>query len=438
MRMVSSECLVIPLIGNEKMQRMRNVSEMSEGVCTGCGTCSGVCPSDAVTMTRNRQGRYVPSVDEETCTRCRLCVRSCPGLHLSVPTNSTQAVIQSVGEGAEMRYYLGYSTDPSVRHRSSSGGVLTEFASELLETGRVQGVATSRMREDRPLEPESIVSTSREDLMGCVGSIYSPVPLNTVLRNLEKMDGEIAVVGLPCHLRGLDKAQSVRPVLNSRVSMKIGLFCGGCPTANATDMLLHMRGIKDEEVEGIKYRGDGWPGFLSIETKDGRTNRTPYPDYFFGVRSAFMPTRCRLCLDLFSPHADISFGDAWLEDVQRNDRDGTSIIICRSREARGVLEELRDSGRISLVETSLSCILESQKYHGYKQRHLSSNLRIHGAQNHDFENQGEQRVRLREYVPMYLLNLIGGGNPVRGRYATIRMLITCARFGQRLRSAFKE
>ena len=42
-------------------------------VCTQCGTCAGVCPSEAI---KEKDGVYI--VDAELCTGCGICVDSCP------------------------------------------------------------------------------------------------------------------------------------------------------------------------------------------------------------------------------------------------------------------------------------------------------------------------------------------------------------------------
>ena len=40
--------------------------------CTGCGTCTEVCPVEAITVNDKAK------VDEETCVDCGTCVEECP------------------------------------------------------------------------------------------------------------------------------------------------------------------------------------------------------------------------------------------------------------------------------------------------------------------------------------------------------------------------
>ena len=40
--------------------------------CTGCGTCTEICPVEAITVNDKAK------VDEETCVDCGTCVEECP------------------------------------------------------------------------------------------------------------------------------------------------------------------------------------------------------------------------------------------------------------------------------------------------------------------------------------------------------------------------
>jgi Pyruvate/2-oxoacid:ferredoxin oxidoreductase delta subunit len=46
---------------------------IDETVCTGCGRCASICPSDAIVL-----GNHIPQVDRNNCTGCGICVSECP------------------------------------------------------------------------------------------------------------------------------------------------------------------------------------------------------------------------------------------------------------------------------------------------------------------------------------------------------------------------
>ena len=61
------------------------------GMCYGCGTCSGICPNDAVVMRLDRKkGIYLPKIDEMKCNGCGICTQVCPVsyTHLTLPTKA--------------------------------------------------------------------------------------------------------------------------------------------------------------------------------------------------------------------------------------------------------------------------------------------------------------------------------------------------------------
>ena len=52
---------------------------VDEGLCTGCGTCSGTCPNSAINMVISSMGIYDPKLIDDKCNKCGICLNSCPG-----------------------------------------------------------------------------------------------------------------------------------------------------------------------------------------------------------------------------------------------------------------------------------------------------------------------------------------------------------------------
>jgi len=51
---------------------------VNQGICTGCGTCAGLCRFDAVEMKLQHGGSEVAHIDALACEGCGVCVDHCP------------------------------------------------------------------------------------------------------------------------------------------------------------------------------------------------------------------------------------------------------------------------------------------------------------------------------------------------------------------------
>ncbi len=361
-------------------KRKTIVEVVKNGLCTGCGTCAGICPGNAVEMVIDRKkGLYVPCLDKERCTECGLCFEVCPGHAVDFK----QLNLEIFGKGPDdlwignyLSCYTGYSTDYSIRYNSASGGLVTTLLIYALEEGIIDGALVTRMKRDKPLEPEPFIARTREELISAANSKYCPVPANVALEEILDKPERYAVVGLPCHLHGVRKAERVSDKLKDRVVLRIGVFCSGAHSFRATEYLLRQLKVPVESIRELSYRGSGWPGNMSLRLKDDNVKVTPYPDYWDGFGAFFLSTRCKFCLDWYSSLSDVSLGDAWLPEVRRIDKAGTSTIISRTMQAESVLRQMVAKRTIDLHPISACTVLKSQKGFARKKERLKVRLTL--------------------------------------------------------------
>jgi len=349
---------------------MRNASEVGD-LCTGCGTCTALCPTRALEMRVNeKKGVYEPVLTGE-CNECEICLRVCPGLGVDFRKLNMEIFGREPEDillGNHESCYVAHSTDEKLRYDSSSGGMITQVLVYLLEEGLIDGALVTRMNPERPLEPEPFIARTSEEVIESRGSKYCPVPANIALREIIDVPGRYAVVGLPCHIHGVRKAEILNRKLRERIVYHLGIVCNHTPSFKATRFLLDMLGVRPEDVTGIRYRGEGWPGSLRVETVAGEILLL-LPEYWgSGFGQLFMPDRCRLCADHMAELSDISFADPWLREFD-DETIGKTLMVLRKN--HGMLNKLKEEGMCKLEPIESSKVLQSQIYNIYMKKKVN-------------------------------------------------------------------
>ena len=352
-----------------KVSKGKTIAQVvKDGLCTGCGTCVGTCPVDAIEMVvEHKRGIYIPQLDEEKCNQCGLCFEVCPGhavdfkqLNLEIFGKEPEDVLI----GNYLNCYIGYATDYNIRYNASSGGMVTALLIYALEQGMIDGALVTRMKKDKPLEPEPFIARTKDEIIEAAKSKYCPVPANIALKEiLMAKEGErFAVVGLPCHVHGIRKGEMVNPKLRERIVLHIGIFCGTNTSFLGTEFQLRRMGIRGEEVAKLNYRGEGWPGSMTVELKSGQRKLSELYYYYYDSKfCSFVSWRCSVCTDQASELADVSLGDAWLPEVTETDKVGSSIIVARSKTGDDILQQAADKGEIELRLVRAEKVIESQR-----------------------------------------------------------------------------
>jgi len=334
-------------------------------LCLGCGTCAGLCPSRAITLIKNkRKGIYLPKIDKLRCKMCGLCIGVCPGYEVSFKSLNLEIFgrePQNDRTGYYLSCYSGASVDPDIRFNSASGGLVTTLLIHAIETGIIDGALVTRMNRSQPLEPEPFIARTRAEIIEASRSKYCPVPANTALRPILETEGRYACVGLPCHIHSLRKAEKQNNILKQRVKLHIGIFCATSVNFNGTEFLLKRIGIDKNKVSKISYRGNGWPGYMTIELKDKKDKiYIPLREYSNSRFLAFAPWRCKMCIDHTAELSDISLGDAWCQEYTSIDPSGTSFVIVRNDIAEKLVGQAVNDHAITLSHINVEKVVRSQ------------------------------------------------------------------------------
>ncbi len=333
------------------------------GLCELCGTCAGVCPERAISMVWDLEAGYVLRVDKELCSDCGTCADVCPGDGFDY---SDGAWWRERNGDAPRRDFLGpwlslsfgWASDPAVRYAGASGGVATAilqgaFARDLIDAALVIG-----MDPENALAGKPFLARSADEVAAARGSKYTTVNSNLMLRAIREEAGRYAVVGLPCHLQGLRRAQKRLPVLRGRIVFALGIFCGLTNVPKATWVAARRAGGDPAALACVAYRGPGWPGSLRLTSRSGTVTEVPYPDYYDGFVGAWVPLRCRFCPDALAELADVSVGDAWLDRFSGSP--GVSDLIVRTEAGRRLMDEVAPDW-LTLTEATPDEMVASQR-----------------------------------------------------------------------------
>src|ERR1700693_1488926 len=111
---------------------------VAAGLCIGCGLCRAIAGPDRLEIAMTREGRERPFVrtplDAATLERIDAVG---PGTHVAGAVAGTLSsdVETDLIWGPAEHLAIGYASDPDVRYRGSTGGVLTALGRFLLENG---------------------------------------------------------------------------------------------------------------------------------------------------------------------------------------------------------------------------------------------------------------------------------------------------------------
>jgi coenzyme F420 hydrogenase subunit beta len=348
-------------------------------LCTGCGTCAGVCPRGAIDMAVHRgKGCYLPRLDQKQCTRCGLCHQVCPGHSVDFESLNDELfgdIPEDVALGRHLGCYIGHALDRSTRYRCSSGGLVSALLIFALEEGLIDGALVTRMRRDNPFRPEPFIARTRDEVLSAAGSKYCPVAAGTALTEILQTEGRYAVVGLPCHIQGLRKAEQRLPRLRERIRYRISIPCSLNYSFRGTERVLKDLGVPLDEVTALQYRGRGWPGSMSIRLKNGIEQTVPLARYFRELRPHSL-RRCTLCSDMMGELSDLTCGDAWIPEVMQADKMGSSFVVTRTAGAEELLEAAASKEAVELSELGVEELLASQGHALFKKRKLAARMEV--------------------------------------------------------------
>lgn len=264
--------------------------------------------------------------------------------------------------GSIFQSYLGYSYNQKIRKNAASGGITTEILRYSLLNNYVDAVVVSKCQiHEGIISTKTSIIQNPEELCEYSGSLYMPVPVRDILSCIHGFDGKVAIVGLPCHLRSIERIINKDPHSYAKLVLKIGLFCGHNSKKELIESVLKKKKIERKNIRELSFRRGHWRGKMVIGLSGGKEISFPFSVFSIYQNLHFLSEKkCMFCFDHTCENSDISCGDAWLPYLKSNPIKH-SVIISRNSYSNLLLEEMRKKGLISLMKIEPEIVFKTQK-----------------------------------------------------------------------------
>ncbi|MPY91438.1 MAG: glycosyltransferase [Luteitalea sp.] len=347
-------------MNNRSLKTLSDVVDW--GLCIGCGACAHACKKGGVRMVHVESEGFRPVFDDPHCQECHDCLDICPGARVNGNLTIGGLAKQTEADhelGPTLEIWEGWATDPDIRFRGSSGGLLSALSLYCLEVEGFAGVIHAGMDPATPWMNRNHVSRGRPDILARTGSRYAPSAPCAALSDIGRDAGPHVFIGKPCDTAAVSALRERDPDVQAKVGLVLTFFCAGTPSTSGTLSLMEQLGVNRSDVREVHYRGEGWPGnFRVIGPAESNTKALSYEESW-GRLTSHRPLRCNLCADGLGRVADIACGDAW-EQYEQNGDPGRSIVLVRTEKGRTILAGAVRAGYVTLERAGAENVLRAQ------------------------------------------------------------------------------
>lgn len=340
--------------------------------CIGCGACEFLHPTK-YKVELSEHGMYKADVKDENLLTNINTEKVCPFSNAS--KNEDELSNNLFGEnlnydhriGKYINCYAGHVNEGDFREKGSSGGFGKWLLNELLHLGYVNYVIQVEPGFKKDKLFTYSVFEKGDDILAGSTSAYYPVTMTEALNFIKNNSGKFAITALPCFSKAIRLLCLQDEVLNKRVKYILGIICGHLKSTGFAESLAWQIGVKPDNLKAIEFRNkiEGKKANeKGIYTIDKENNKSPVVssrtlaggNWGHGL---FKYKACDYCDDIVGETADVSIGDAWLNEYV-NDHRGTNILITRSREIDDIIKLGIKNKRLIIDEITKESVIKSQ------------------------------------------------------------------------------
>lgn len=300
--------------------------------CMGCSACVIICPVKAITWSKDKNGFSMPRVDYEKCIHCGKCERTCPVMnneHITKPLKS----------------YYGWIKNDKICQKSSSGGIFTALAEEIIaQSGVVFGAVFG---DD--FKSVHIGNTTKYDLEQLRRSKYvsaDPGKSFEEVKTFLDRGQKVLFVGTPCMVAGIKKVFGQNENLYT-----CDFICGGVPSPQMyREHITMLENKYHSRVIDVNFRPKlkGWQKqWITVKFENGQeySKNAIYDLYFNCFMYKHISTRmtCNNCEFRNKHQSDFTIADFWgykNAGVKYRDK-GISLLALNTKHAEGLFERTK-------------------------------------------------------------------------------------------------
>ena len=278
----------------------------------------------------------------------------CPGTRIGGPDPAacSAAAVHDTIWGSAERLSIGYATDPVVRFRGSTGGVLTALGQFLLASGRVRFILHVGASRSAPMRSERRLSFDAASVLEGAGSRYGPAaPLVDFSQILDRGEA-FALIAKPCDITAARNLAQVDSRLDRYLRYALTLVCGGASDLRKSEEVLERFNVRESELALFRYRGHGNPGPTRLETRDGRAFELTYQQLWEDESKWMIQPRCQICPDAIGMGADIAVSDIWPGGSPVGEDEGFNGIIVRTKRGLELYDAAVAAGALTIERTA--------------------------------------------------------------------------------------
>lgn len=305
--------------------------------CTGCSACANICPKNAIIMVDDECGFKYPKIGVD-CIECNMCESVCHNrLKLDTGINDNVDV------------YAAWSLDEEIRFTSTSGGIFSEIAKQILKSN---GCICGAVYNDENLV-EHVIVDNEIGVNRLRQSKYIQSNINDAYIQIKKrlMTGQVvAFCGAPCQVAALHAYLGK----NYKNLLTIDFICRGMNSPKAYKAWLNE--IEEEQESKavkvwFKYKKNGWkksPRCTRIDFEDGTNkvydqNKNLFMCGYLGPNLYIRPSCAKCEFKGIDRKSDITLADFWKIDHKLDDDKGTSLILVNSPKGKNIFESIANN-----------------------------------------------------------------------------------------------